>query len=104
MTWDRVERLLGSRNLEKLAQARVGVVGLGSGGGFAALSLAMSGVGKFVLIDDDKMGPQDRRTIAWSREMRQVAEPARIRVALRSSGYPGCAERAAGRVTSEGNS
>ena len=55
MTWDRVERLLGSRNLELLAQKRVGVVGLGSGGGFVALSLAMSGVGKFVLIDDDTL-------------------------------------------------
>lgn len=53
MSWDRVERLLGSRNLELLAQKRVGVVGLGSGGGFVALSLAMSGVGNFVLIDDD---------------------------------------------------
>src|SRR4051812_15455521 len=55
MTWDRVERLIGSRNLELLAQKRVGVVGLGSGGGFAALSLAMSGVGKFVLVDDDTL-------------------------------------------------
>lgn len=53
MSWDRVERLLGSRNLELLAQKRVGVIGLGSGGGFVALSLAMSGVGNFVLIDDD---------------------------------------------------
>lgn len=53
MSWDRVERLLGSRNLELLAQKRVGVVGLGSGGGFVALSLAMSGVGNFVLIDND---------------------------------------------------
>lgn len=53
MSWERVERLLGSRNLELLAQKRVGVVGLGSGGSFVALSLAMSGVGKFVLIDDD---------------------------------------------------
>jgi molybdopterin/thiamine biosynthesis adenylyltransferase len=55
MTWDRVERLIGSRNLELLAQKRVGIVGLGSGGGFAALSLAMSGVGKFVLVDDDTL-------------------------------------------------
>lgn len=53
MSWDRVERLLGSQNLALLAQKRVGVVGLGSGGGFVALSLAMSGVGHFVLIDDD---------------------------------------------------
>ena len=53
MTWDRVERLIGSDNLKRLAQKRVGVVGLGSGGGFVTQSLAMSGVGQFVLIDDD---------------------------------------------------
>lgn len=53
MNWDRVERLLGSDNLARLAQKRVGVVGLGSGGGFVALSLAMSGVGHFMLVDDD---------------------------------------------------
>ncbi len=53
MSWDRVERLLGTENLALLATKRVGVVGLGSGGGFVAQSLAMSGVGKFVLVDDD---------------------------------------------------
>jgi molybdopterin/thiamine biosynthesis adenylyltransferase len=53
MTWDRVERLIGSDNLGLLKQKKVGIVGLGSGGGFVALSLAMSGVGKFVLVDDD---------------------------------------------------
>ncbi|MEM6527961.1 MAG: ThiF family adenylyltransferase [Chloroflexota bacterium] len=51
--WDRVERLLGSDNLSRLAKAKVGVIGLGSGGGFVAQSLAMSGVGNFVLVDDD---------------------------------------------------
>jgi molybdopterin/thiamine biosynthesis adenylyltransferase len=55
MTWDRVERLIGSDNLGKLKQKCVGIVGLGSGGGFVALSLAMSGVGKFVLVDSDLM-------------------------------------------------
>lgn len=55
MSWDRVERLIGSDNLARLAQKRVGVIGLGSGGGFVAQSLAMSGVGKFVLIDDDML-------------------------------------------------
>lgn len=55
MTWDRVERLIGSDNLARLAQKRVGIIGLGSGGGFVALSLAMSGVGRFVLIDDDTL-------------------------------------------------
>ncbi len=53
MTWDRVEKLLGSKNLKTLSEKRVGVVGLGSGGGFVAQSLAMSGVGYFVLIDND---------------------------------------------------
>lgn len=53
MNWERITRLIGSENLARLAQKRVAVVGLGSGGGFVALSLAMSGVGKFVLVDDD---------------------------------------------------
>jgi len=53
MNWDRVERLIGSDNLGRLRQKRVGIVGLGSGGGFVALALAMSGVGHFVLVDDD---------------------------------------------------
>ncbi len=53
MNFDRVERLIGSTNLALLKKKRVGVVGLGSGGGFVALTLAMSGVGKLVLVDDD---------------------------------------------------
>ncbi len=55
MAWDRVERLIGTDNLQRLARAHVGVVGLGSGGGFAAVSLAMSGVQHFVLIDHDAL-------------------------------------------------
>jgi len=50
-TWDRVERLLGADKLDRLAHAHVAVIGLGSGGGFVALSLAMSGVGRFTLVD-----------------------------------------------------
>jgi molybdopterin-synthase adenylyltransferase len=53
MDWERVEGLIGADNLALLAHKRVAVVGLGSGGGQVALSLAMSGVGEFVLIDDD---------------------------------------------------
>lgn len=55
MSWDRVERLIGSGNLARLQGKRVAIVGLGSGGGFVATSLAMSGVGSFVLIDDDTL-------------------------------------------------
>lgn len=53
--WERVERLIGSGNLDRLAEKKVGVVGLGSGGGFVALSLAMSGVSQFALIDSDEL-------------------------------------------------
>jgi len=55
--WDRVERLIGAGNLALLAAKRVGVIGVGSGGGFVALALAMSGVGHFVLVDDDIIEP-----------------------------------------------
>lgn len=70
MTWDRVERLIGSDNLKLLAKRRVGIVGLGSGGGFVAQSLAMSGVGKFVLVDDDTLEPPNLvRHVADSRDL-----------------------------------
>lgn len=55
--WERVERLIGPSNLDQLAEKKVGVVGLGSGGGFVALSMAMSGVAKFVLVDNDILEP-----------------------------------------------
>ncbi|MFN8372967.1 MAG: ThiF family adenylyltransferase [Anaerolineae bacterium] len=55
MNWDRVERLIGSENLKRLAQKRAAIIGLGSGGGIVAQALAMSGVGHFVLVDDDTL-------------------------------------------------
>jgi molybdopterin/thiamine biosynthesis adenylyltransferase len=73
MTWDRVERLLGSRNLQTLAEKRVGVVGLGSGGGFVAQALAMSGVGKFVLIDDDTL--EAANVVRHVADLRDVGRP-----------------------------
>lgn len=73
MTWDRVERLLGSSNLARLAQKRVGVVGLGSGGGFVAQTLAMSGVGKFVLIDDDTL--EVGNVVRHVADLRDVGRP-----------------------------
>lgn len=57
--WDRVERLIGSDNLKRLGEAHVAVIGVGSGGGFVALSLAMSGVGHFTLVDMEPLEPQN---------------------------------------------
>lgn len=72
--WQRVEQWLGQANLKHLAAKRVGVIGLGSGGSFVALSLAMSGVGHFVLVDDDELEEgnvvrhvADRRYIGWNK-------------------------------------
>lgn len=74
MTWDRVERLLGAENLERLAKAHVTIAGLGSGGGFVALSLAMCGVGNFTLIDGEALEETnivrhvaDRRYLGWNK-------------------------------------
>ena len=55
--WERVERLIGSESLDRIAEKKVGIVGLGSGGGFVALSLAMSGVRNFILVDNDILEP-----------------------------------------------
>ncbi len=55
MSWDRIERLLGEDVLAYLHTQTVGIIGLGSGGSFVAVSLAMSGVGRFVLIDNDRV-------------------------------------------------
>lgn len=57
--WDRVQRLLGQDTMEHLAAKTVGVIGLGSGGGYVALALAMSGVTRFILVDDDTLDEQN---------------------------------------------
>ena len=57
--WDRVERLIGADNLKRLSEAHVAVIGVGSGGGFVALSLAMSGVGHFTLVDMEPLEAQN---------------------------------------------
>lgn len=73
MNWDRVERLIGTNNLDHLSRMRVGVIGLGSGGGFVALSLAMSGVGHFVLVDDDTLDAVN--VVRHVADLRDVGRP-----------------------------
>ncbi len=51
--FSRTQLLLGSDNMEKLYRANVAVFGIGGVGGFAVEALARSGVGSFVLVDDD---------------------------------------------------
>ncbi len=51
--FSRTELLIGTAALQKLAAAKVAVFGIGGVGSFVAEGLVRSGVGKFVLVDDD---------------------------------------------------
>ncbi|WP_371364136.1 tRNA threonylcarbamoyladenosine dehydratase [Sporomusa rhizae] len=51
--FSRTELLIGAEGLRKLAQSKVAVFGIGGVGTFVVEGLARSGVGKFVLVDDD---------------------------------------------------
>ena len=51
--FDRTGRLLGDSAMERLAQARVVVFGLGGVGSYAAEGLVRSGVGRLTLVDFD---------------------------------------------------
>jgi tRNA threonylcarbamoyladenosine dehydratase len=55
-SFSRTELLVGPEGMAALASARVAVIGLGGVGSWAAEALARSGVGGFVLVDDDTVG------------------------------------------------
>ncbi|GAB4572826.1 MAG: hypothetical protein Kow0077_13380 [Anaerolineae bacterium] len=72
-SWDRIEGLLGKETLEHLSARTVAIIGLGSGGGFVAESLAMSGVGRFILIDDDTL--ESVNVVRHVGDLRDVGRP-----------------------------
>ena len=53
--FSRTELLLGKESMERLANARVAVFGVGGVGGYTVEALVRSGVGTMDLIDDDKV-------------------------------------------------
>ncbi len=53
--FSRTEMLIGNDGMKKLNDAKVAVFGLGGVGGFVCEGLARSGVGKFILVDFDKI-------------------------------------------------
>jgi len=53
--FSRTELLVGKPAMERLAQARVAVFGIGGVGGYTVEALARSGVGALDLIDDDRV-------------------------------------------------
>jgi len=53
--FSRTQMVIGSENLKKLKESTVAIFGIGGVGSFAAEALARSGVGNFVLVDDDSI-------------------------------------------------
>ena len=53
--FSRTQLLLGKQAIEKLQSSHIAVFGIGGVGGYACEALIRSGVGRFDLIDDDKV-------------------------------------------------
>lgn len=53
--FSRTELLIGKAAMDKLAQSRVAVFGIGGVGGYVCEALVRSGVGAFDLVDDDQV-------------------------------------------------
>lgn len=70
----RTELLLGEEAMEKLANARVAVFGIGGVGGYTCEALVRSGIGHFDLIDDDKVcvSNLNRQIIATNKTIGQA--------------------------------
>ncbi len=53
--FSKTELLIGKEGVERLQNAKIAVFGIGGVGGYAVEALVRSGVGSFVLIDDDRI-------------------------------------------------
>ncbi len=69
--FSRTALLLGEEGIERLSAARVAVFGIGGVGGYVVEALARSGVGAFVLVDNDRVCESNinRQIIATHRTM-----------------------------------
>ncbi|SCG83542.1 UBA/ThiF-type NAD/FAD binding protein [Proteiniborus sp. DW1] len=52
-SFSRTEMLIGTEGLQKLKESKIAVFGIGGVGSFSVEALVRSGVGSFVLVDDD---------------------------------------------------
>jgi len=71
--WDRVEKRIGSPAINRLSNSTVAVIGLGSLGSQTAVLMAMSGVGKFILIDPDIL--EDHNVVRHAGDLRYLGQP-----------------------------
>lgn len=79
----RIEQMIGAEKVERLHQSYVMIAGLGAVGGFALEALARAGVGRFRLIDCDRIKPSNinRQILAdWESVDEKKVDAARHRV------------------------
>lgn len=57
---ERTEMLIGKEGLERLANARIAVIGVGGVGGYAAEMLVRAGIGHLVILDSDEVSLSNR--------------------------------------------
>jgi hypothetical protein len=65
--YSRQRILLGSEGQNLLSNATIGVVGLGGGGSHVVQQLTLMGVGKLVLVDNDKVEEENRHRLIGGR-------------------------------------
>lgn len=77
-----------SKEAQQLANVRVGIVGLGSVGSKIAVSLARSGVRRFLLVDDDYIAPGNmvRHDLSWAYTGTHKAHAVRDALSLIAAG------------------
>lgn len=65
--FDRQQALFGAEGQKRLVQSRVAVIGAGGLGSFVAMELAYLGIGRLVLIDEDRLESSNRNRLvgAW---------------------------------------
>lgn len=81
--YTRTEMLIGAAAVEKIKSSTVAVFGIGGVGGYAVEALARAGVGRFILIDSDKVSISNinRQIIATHKSVGQYkTEAARERI------------------------
>lgn len=73
MIFSRSRALLGEKALQRLAEVRVAVFGIGGVGSWCAEALARTGVGEMLLVDGDVVAPSNvnRQSMATSRTIGQ---------------------------------
>ncbi|GAB3507306.1 ThiF family adenylyltransferase [Pseudoxanthomonas daejeonensis] len=88
IVWPSLSDFRLSEEAQQLAKVRVGIVGLGSMGSKIAVSLARSGVRRFLMVDDDYLTPGNmvRHELSWAYMGTHKARAVRDALSLTAAG------------------